>query len=92
MWPKSITGKKMSTKKRETATGDSPNKVKIFLSHYKESDVWEDREIRNYKLLGECWNMSGDLKTGQHGTPIQSLHRGILEALHLWRRLRTALL
>ena len=92
MWPKSITGKKMSTKKRETATGDSPNKVKIFLSHVKESDDWEDREIWNYKLRGECWNMSGDLRTGQHWTPKQASHRGILEALRLWRRLRTALL
>ena len=49
----------------------------------------EDREIWKNKLRCECWDMSG--KTSQLWIPTQATHRGILEALRLLRRARTAL-
>ena len=90
MSPNNITGKRRCSKKwpllvktdeaGAVATGDSPNTVVIFLSHYQEGGVGEkrvqeirfhskDREIWKNKLRGERWNLSGNFETSQHWMP-----------------------
>ena len=86
-----------------SATGDSPNPVEIFPSHWRKVES-EKKGFRRSGFtpkterygrtsyvasVGTCQVIS---KTSWHWMPIKATHRGILEALRLLRRARTTML